>query len=188
VPSVVVIAGCNKEIAKPPHEGDRTSGPSGGGGGAVTIPTTGPTIADAGLVDGACTNLDVVGATVEGTGVNGDFTGSGGPIADGTYDLVQVSVYLGASGLGGPTGVTYQGAVRINGNVYESAIITSGTGAAGETTTLGTLTPSGVDSTASLVLSCPSGGLQSLLYSAQDTGLTLYNTSTKIAFVLRQRP
>jgi hypothetical protein len=178
---------CTKHIDKPPHEGDRESGPSGGGGGEIP-----GVISDSGIGfdsgdGGLCTDLDITAATVEENGVNGDFTGSGGAIIDGTYDVVEVRLYLGPSGIGGPTGITYQGAVRINGTVYESAINVGGTGGSGETTKRGTLTPSGADSTATLSLTCPAAETDNVTYSAQPNGLTLYNVQTKIALVLRPR-
>jgi hypothetical protein len=186
--SALGTAGCHKKIDMPPHEGDRSSGPSGGGEG-----TAAPTLTDGGLlVDGdagLCTDLDIVAPLVDEDGQNGDFTGSGGTITDGTYDIVEAHVYLGPSGIGGPTSTTYQGAFRINGTAIEDAVITTAPGSpAAETTESGTLTPSGTDATATLVLVCPFAASETISYSSPGSGsLTLYFPTKKVAFVLRLR-
>lgn len=180
--------GCQKKIDKPP-EGDEGNNPTSNsaGGGSVNNP-----VGDGGLIDGdagVCTNLDIVAPLVDQDGLNGDFTGSGGTINDGTYDIVEAHVYLGPSGVGGPTSTTYQGAFRLNGTSFEGAVITTAPGSpAAETTESGTLTPSGTDATAVLVLTCPVTAAETISYSSPGTGsLTLYFPSQKVAFVLRPR-
>jgi hypothetical protein len=180
--------GCQKKIDKPPLEQDGHDGPGAVGGGSVVNPPV-----DGGLlVDGdagLCTDLDIVAPLVDEDGLNGDFTGSGGTITDGTYDIVEAHVYLGPSGVGGPTSTTYQGAFRINGTSIEDAVITTAPGSpAAETTESGTLTPSGTDATAALVLTCPFAAAETVSYSSPGSGsLTLYFPARKVAFVLRLR-
>jgi hypothetical protein len=184
---LAVVAACNHEIKKPPHEPDRNSGPTGSGGGGYVNPTdaSSPSTEDG----GACTDLEITGSVIDENGVNGEFTAVGGVILDGTYDIVEARLYLGASGLGGPTSTTYQGSVRINGTSYESAVIAAAPGAPSvETRSKGTLNPDGADAGAALELTCPVGSNEDLTYTATGDSLTLYNPSTKVALVLRQRP
>jgi hypothetical protein len=185
---LLVAAACHKELEKPPHEGDRNSGPSGGAAGTEP-PTTAGGDAATPLADGGCTDLEITGTVVDEQAVNGDFIATGGDLLDGTYDLVQAQLYLGPSGLGGTTSTTYQGSVRINGTSYESAIITTAPGA--PTTAdreLGVIAPDGSDAGVGLVISCPSTVSESLSYSSNSGNLTLYFPTTKLALVLRQRP
>jgi hypothetical protein len=162
------------------------------GGGVVT--GGGSRISDAGTdarADaGACTTLDIGGAQVDQQGVVGDPpAGSGGTVLDGTYDMIEARLYVGAAGAPGVTGNRFQATLRITGGTMERAVIfTSNAGGSTRSFVSGTLTVSGPNAT--YAIACPNPTQESLAISVLSggTSLTLTNQVTKEAFVWSKRP
>jgi len=71
-----------------------------------------------------CNSLTNVGAVVQQMYVATDaVTGTGGTIAAGTYVLTAAAVYVGANGNSGPTGLTLQDTLAIDGSgAYERVL------------------------------------------------------------------
>jgi hypothetical protein len=179
---------CSSEAPKRPAVlTDGTGGPtvSGGSGGGDAGPS------DAGVVDsgdgGACTDLETSSVEVDQNAVTGDVpAGTGGTITDGEYDLTDATVYVGVSGLPGPTGTRYRETLRITGTKLERVlVITTSAGATSTTASSGLLMPSGTSAT--IALTCPAGLQETVTYSATATGLTLSNLVTKESFVFSKR-
>jgi hypothetical protein len=183
-----VLGACKSDPVRPPHEGDRESGPGGAGGGA-----TGPVVADSGTTPtadgGTCNDLAVTGDLVDENAIAGDFAGTGGAILDGTYNLIEAQLYLGGSSTAtpGPTNRSYKGTIHIAGTAYESVLVTQTGGANGaEVRSSGTLTNDGT--TATLTLTCPAASQERLNYAVTGTGLTLSNAVSRVTFVFAKAP
>jgi hypothetical protein len=188
--ALFAFGGCSKTPVRPPHEGDRSSGPAGGGGEFIPLTDGGvPGVLTDGGDAGDCTDLANTGLVVDENAVAGDFAAAGGEIADGTYNIVEAQLYLGASGgFPGPTNRSFQGSIRVTGGKYESVLVTRTAGVAGaEARSEGTLTANGASS-ATLALTCPTGSEEQLAYSVTATGLTLSNTATRETFVFAKAP
>jgi hypothetical protein len=72
---------------------------------------------------GACNAFDNVGQLVDQLGQNGDPpVETGGAIVDGTYELTSDTIFVGAGGVGGPTGVQVQATIEVTAGVLERAI------------------------------------------------------------------
>jgi hypothetical protein len=186
---VCAAVACSSDPVRPAYEDGRQSGPSGGsGGGGATLSDAGGRIASDAGDAGACTDLANTGLVVDETAVNTDFVGVGGSIVDGTYNIVEVRLYVGASGTPGPTNRTHQGSIRVTGSTYESVIVarTAG-GPAPEVRNQGTLSPNGTNA-ATLELTCPTTSQEQLTYSAATNTLTIFNSGTKLAFTMTKRP
>lgn len=180
---------CASDPVRPPIEDDRRSGPVGtsAGGSPGTSDGGVQPIRDAG---GLCTDLQGSSAIVDEIALVDDFIGAGGPLADGTYNIIEARLYLGntGSGLPGPTNRSYQGSIRISDTRYESVLVTRTGGVAGpEVRTSGTLTGDGTTG-ATLALTCPSPAQDRYTYSATANGLTLSNPVTRVTFVYAKAP
>jgi hypothetical protein len=117
--TLVLVFACSSDPKKPPPASDGTFG-GGGGGGGVSEAGGGEGGIDGGVDGGVCTVLPNTGVLVPKLGVAQDPPPqTGGTIADGTYDLKDVAVYLGATGVGGPTGLEYKESIRITGGTLE---------------------------------------------------------------------
>src|SRR5690606_39693 len=119
-------AACKDDPERPPaasDTGQATGGGSGGGGGGPGGDGGGSSSGGegGGGDSGAACNALVNDANViDQNGIVGDpLTGTGGTIADGTYELTTAEVYVGGGGVPGPTGVTYRGVLRITGGQIE---------------------------------------------------------------------
>ena len=128
--------------------------------------------------------------TVSPHGVVGDPpAGSGGTVLDGTYDMIEARLYVGAAGAPGITGNRFQATLRITGGTTERAVIfTSNAGGTTRSFVSGTLTVSGPNAT--YAIACPNPTQESLAISVLSSGtsLTLTNQVTKEAFVWSKRP
>jgi hypothetical protein len=184
------LAACASDPVRPPNEGDRKSGPTGTGGGSGGGTKDGGTTPDTDSGLGTCTDLTNKGAVVDENAIAGDFVGTGGAILDGTYDVIEARLYLGAgsTAVPGPTNRSYKGTIRVEGTTYESVLVTQTGGVdAPEVRTKGTLTADGT-SAATLALSCPSASQERLNYSVSGTGLTLSNAASRVTFVYAREP
>ncbi len=186
--SVVGLVGaCSDPAPKPaPAEPGMTVGSSGGGGGGGGGTGEGGTTTDGGFDGGeagVCHDVANTGALVDRIAISADPpVASGGTIADGRYDLSAYSVYVGAQGVGGPTGITAKASLRIAGGKIDEIIELGGTG---KTSTVSTR--SSVYTVASATFAetdiCPVGGAgRQLQFTANDPVLTLTDLTSKEAF------
>jgi hypothetical protein len=159
------------------------------------LPSDGGTLdanADGG---GTCTDLSTAGTNVVAENAVADTLapGTGGNITDGTYNLIQVTLYQGTGG-GGPTGNTFQGTIRITGTTFERVLVEQATGGTPvESRVSGTITTSDAGTTsATLALTCPTAAGEQLTYTVVDTAqpisLTLSNLTSKESFVFSKLP
>lgn len=186
------LGACQDDPKRPPvsEGGSITPGTSGGGGGSDGGPADGGNTGDQ-----PCTDLENSTDFVEQLAVlDGVPTGSGGQIADGTYYLSDARFYLGTTSTSQPglTGTNYQGSIRISEQgtfiERETAISFNGIdgGASSSSSVSGTITPSGVNAT--INISCPAAGTESVTYTALSNSLTLSNLTTKESFVYTKQP
>lgn len=183
--AALIGSACADDPRRPPVTNDAVGGNSGGA-------TVDAGAARDGAVDGdaaaSCTELEATGSIIDQNAVNIDQNaGTGGVIADGTYDLTSASLHVGAAGLPGPTGSSYQGSIRFDGGSFERVIVfRSSAGASTETRTSGTFTTIGPSAT--LSATCPSAGQEQLSYSVATTSVTFANLATKESFIFTSRP
>jgi hypothetical protein len=189
--SLAVFA-CKEDEKRPPAASDigqttSSGSPSGGGssgsngeGGAVDSGDTG----DA----GSCNTLDNDGNVVDQNRIVGDPpTGTGGQIADGTWELTEAAIYVGASGTPGPSGVTYKGVLRLTlGKLERVTEQTANQGANPITTrTFGDLVAGG--STFTVTQSCPAPFQDQYTYSVLNNTLNITSLITKESFTFTLR-
>lgn len=159
--------------------GGSSSGGGGDGGGSV----------DAGVDSGAvCNTLTNDGNVVDQNRVVGDpQTGTGGTIPDGTYELTQAQVYVGASGTPGPSGVTYRGVLRLtSGKLERVTELTASQGATPiETRTFGDLVAGG--SSFTVTQTCPAPFQDQYTYSVLNDTLNITSLITKESFTFTLR-
>jgi hypothetical protein len=187
---VGVVAACSDPAPKPaPSVSGSTSPPNISGGGGEGGADSGR---DGGAPDGGdggiCTDVTIRGALVDRTGVVGEPpVATGGTIADGSYDLTQDTVYVGAGGVGGPTGITIKATIRIAGGKLDEHFQIGGTGkTTTETTTSSLYTATGATLAATRI--CPAGtGGKQFQFTAVDTVLTLTDVALKEAFTFTKR-
>lgn len=180
---------CSDDPKRPAVLTDGPARPGMGSGGGTGTGDGGSSEAGTTAGDGGtCTDLENTGFVVDENVVN-DYlpAGTGGTIADGTYDIAQVRLHQGAGALPGPTGNSYQGSIRVTGATYERVVVfKSSAGAGSEVRSTGTLTPSGINAT--ITLTCPSPTQEQVTYSALNDTLTVSNLVTKASFVFTKRP
>ena len=157
-----------------------------GGGGASG--DGGSSAGEGGDDGGVCTDLANTGQLVDRTGVQGEPpTSTGGTVVDGNYDLTAYAVYVGASGVAGPTGITAKASLRIGAGKVDEIIEVGGTG---KTTTVKSARSAYSASGATFAETqlCPATGAGAQFqFTAQDTILTLTDLSTKEAFTFTKR-
>lgn len=191
--ATVVAPGCKDDDSRPPVANDIGNSPTGGGGGGGGGAGDGGNGADSGGLDsgsdaGACNALPNDGNVVDQNRVVGEPpTGTGGTIADGTYELTGAEVYVGASGVPGPSGVTYQGVLRLaNGKLERVTTMTPSQGATPiETRTFGDLVAGGTSFT--VTQSCPAPFQDQFTYSVLNTTLNITSLITKESFTFTLR-
>jgi hypothetical protein len=184
---LLVAAACSDPATKPgPAVVTGTPPVTGGGGGGGS--DGGTDGGDAGDDAGVCTDLANTGTLVDRTGVQGDPpTSTGGTVVDGTYDLSAYTVYVGTSGVAGPTGITAKASIRIGAGKIDEVLELGGTGK----TTTTTATRSGYAASGATFAEtqlCPATGAGAQLqFTASDTLLVLTDLSTKEAFTFTKR-
>jgi hypothetical protein len=187
---LVGIAGaCSDPPTKPAPavQGNTTVGGGGGGGG-------GEGGADSGLDASSdaearvCTDVPLTGQTVDRVGVVGEPpVATGGTVVDGVYDLTDYTVYVGAGGVGGPTGITAKATIRISGDKLDEVIELGGTGKTA-TTKRSSSAYSASGATIAETLLCPTtGGGKQVQFTANEPLLILLDPTLKEAFTFTKR-
>lgn len=185
------LLACKQDDPKPGYLGDGTSqvpvsiGTTEGGAPDSAIATDGA-VADGGDA-GACSEITLTGVLVDRIAIAFDPpVSTGGTVADGTYDLTLYQVYVGASGVGGPTGLTARSSLRIAAGKIDQIIQTGGST---PTTTLVTRSTFKATGTAIATTElCPQlGGGDQLQYTAADPTLILRDPVTKEEFTFAKR-
>lgn len=178
---------CSDPPERPPAGGGSLSGGSAGGGGGGG----GEGGVDSGTNDsgdgGVCNDLVIASQTVDRIGVLGEPpAGRGGTIVDGTYQLTDYSVFVGAGGVGGPTGITAKGAIRITAGTLDELYEFGGSG--NPSVRSASSTYSATAATFATTELCPRAGVGATRqYTSNDTVLVLTDTATKEAFTFTKR-
>jgi hypothetical protein len=189
-PLAVIIA-CSDPPNRPPAGGDGTVKVPGAGGGAEGGGGEGGIDggADANGVDASPCNADLVltGQIVDRIGVTGEPpVATGGVIMDGTYDLTALSVYVGISGVGGPTGITARSTINITAPRIDQVLELGG---AGKTPTQmrrsSTYGVSGAQFATTEI--CPTGQALSRQFTVTGSTLVLTDLLTKEEFTFTKR-
>jgi hypothetical protein len=183
-----LVAACTEQTDRPPTavvSGDPPTASGGGGGGGRSDGGSG---SEGGADGGACTDLTNTGTLVDRTGVPGDPpTALGGTVVDGDYDLSAYTVYVGVSGVAGPTGITAKSTIRISGGKIDQVLELGGTGKT-TTTTASRSAFSASGATFAETELCPSTGAgRQLQFTAADPILTLTDATSKEAFTFTKR-
>jgi hypothetical protein len=189
---VGVVAACSDPAPKPGAAvvGNTPTPNIAGGsseGGADSGTEGGKTVVDSGD-GGVCNDVAITGVLVDRTAVVGEPpVATGGTIADGIYDLTLDTVYVGAGGVGGPTGITVKATLRIAGGKLDEHIQIGGTGkTTTDTTSSSVFTATGATLAATDI--CPAGGGgKQLQFTALDTSVTLTDVTLKEAFTFTKR-
>lgn len=183
------FAACSDPPAKPGAAipGSTPSGGGSGGGGGSGADSG--LDADSAATDGgACNDVDNKGVLVDRVAVLGDPpVAMGGTIATGEYDLTSYTVYVGATGVSGPTGITAKASVRVGASAFDEALELGGTGKTATTSTVSSkYTASGA--TLAMTELCPSAGVgRQVQFTSTDTSLTLTDLTSKEAFTFVKR-
>lgn len=188
--AAIGLPGCSDDPQRPPPAGTGSftggggAGGGGGGGGSDGGTTDAGDAGDAGVVCNTLANATLV---VDRNGILGDPpVSTGGTIAEGRYELTDYRIYVGAGGLGGPTGVTASSAMVVSGGKMEQ-VLTVG----GNTPTVERRVITSYNATASTLLRtniCPANGAAAQYqYTASDGSITITDTVSKEAFVFTKR-
>lgn len=189
VGSASVLA-CSDPPEKPPIGG---AGPPilPGGGGTPTgeggAPRDGGDAAtDDGGDGGVCNDLVNAGQVIDRVGIVGEPPlARGGVIVDGTYSLTDYSAYVGAGGIGGPTGLTARATIRITGTKLEELFEFGGSGNPSVRSVTGGFSATGA--TFAITGSCGANGSRQLQFTANDPVLVLTDLASKEAFTFTKR-
>lgn len=185
---------CKDDPNRPPAASDTGQAPTtgaGGGGGANADGGNEGGLADAGTDSGdagVCNTLANDADVVDQNRIVGDPpTGTGGNVADGTYELTSADLYVGASGTPGPSGATFQGVIRITAGTFERTMnVVANQGAAPiESRSIATYTAAGTTFTATQ--SCPAPFQDQYTYSVVGNTLNLTSLLTKESFTFTLR-
>lgn len=187
--AAIGLPGCSDDPQRPPPASTGSfsgggGGAGGGGGGSDGGTTDGGDAGDSGLVCNTLANATVV---VDRNGIVGDPpVSTGGAIAEGRYELTEYRIYVGAGGLGGPTGVTASSAILVASGKMEQ-VLTVG----GNTPTVERRVITSYNATASTLLRTnvcpPDGAAAQYQYTASDGSITITDTVSKEAFVFTKR-
>jgi len=177
-----VAVGCADPEPKPPA-GTGSSVPVGGGGSSLEGGSDASTAIDSGV----CNNIVNEGLTIDRIGVVGEPpVTQGGVVAEGTYRLTDYTLYVGAGGIGGPTGLTAKATIRLAGGKFDEIIELGGSGNPSVQSTSNAYSAAGA--TLALNELCPTttAGKQ-FQYTSNDPVLLVVNLSTKEAFTFTKR-
>lgn len=184
---VSALVACSSDPQRPPPAGDGQTVGAGAGGGSTTKDggsSDAAIDADSGQVCNTIANATLV---VDRTGIVGDPpVGTGGTITDGRYELTEYRIYVGAGGIGGPTGVTASSAMTVASGKMEQVLKLGGNTPATEKRVI-----TAFNATASTLLRtnvCPSDGAAAQYqFTANDASIIITDTLSKEAFVFTKR-
>ncbi len=187
VPLLVVVA-CSSDPHRPQPAGigESSSGlPAGGGKTDGGTSDGGVDAGDAGAV--VCNTLANATTVVDRIGVVGEPpVSTGGTITDGRYELTDYKLFVGAGGVGGPTGVTGKSAIVVASGRMEQVVEIGGNSPAVERRTITTFNTTG--STLLRTNVCPANSAAAQYqYTASDAVFTITDTVSKEAFVFTKR-
>lgn len=182
---------CSEPIEKPPAGGGSVGGGSVGGGGGSSSEGGADGGTDSGNFDagdgGVCNDLVATGQVIDRIGIAGEpAAGRGGTIVDGEYNLTDYTVFTGAGGAGGPTGITAKAVIRIAGGRLDELYEFGGSGNPSVRSVSGSYAATAA--TFATTQACPRVGLAGTLqYTANDPLLVLTDPATKEAFTFTKR-
>lgn len=183
---------CKGDPDRPPVSGDTgespTNGAGGGGGNRDGSASEGGSADSGDGAAAACNTLVNDGNVVDQNRIVTDApTGTGGTIADGTYELTAADIYVSAGGTPGPSGVTYRGVLRLTSGKLERVMeMTPNQGATPiEARSFGELTAGG--STFTVLQSCPAQFQDQYTYSVQGNTLNITSKITSESFTYTLR-
>lgn len=182
-PFAAVLA-CSDPPSKPePAVGGKPIMGGGGGGG----PDGGSDVAND-SDGGVCNDIMSTAVVIDKTGLQGDPPmPTGGIIADGFYDLTDYSVYVGLSGIAGPTGITARASIRIANGRIDEVLELGGVGKTSSITrTSGTFGATGSTFVETITCGPVLGGKQ-VQYTSTNASLLLVDLTTKEAFTFTLR-
>jgi hypothetical protein len=186
-------AACSSKESRPAAAGDGTAAVPNNAGtteGGVDASLRDSAV-DTGTADSgaACNDVVLTGVLVDRIGFNSSDSppvGVGGTVVDGTYDLTSYSVYVGAGGVAGPTGISARGSIRISGGKLDE--ITEFSGSGPTTQVRKSSGYSAASATFATTEICPNvGGGSQRQFTATDPLLTLTDMVTKEAFTFTKR-
>ncbi len=183
----MLVAACEDPPPKPPIEDSPAGRQVAGGssdGGVITVVDSGVKDSSTPVDAGACTDVSAESATINQQAIIGDVPqGTGGTIADGTYQVTDATFYVNVSGVPGLTGASYQGRIRVTGTTFERHLIfKSSSGAVAETLVKGTFVQGG-GGNATLSLTCPFATQESVSFSVNGASVVLSNLVTKESLI-----
>lgn len=188
VGSASVVA-CSDPPEKPPVGGGGPPILPGGGGiptGEGGVPRDGGDGGRDGGEGGVCNDLVNAGQVIDRVGIVGEPpVARGGVVADGTYSLTDYTVYVGAGGIGGPTGLTAKATIRITGTKLEELFESGGSGNPSVRTTTSGFSAAGA--TFAITGSCGVLGTRQFQFTSNDPVLTLTDLASKEAFTFTKR-
>ncbi|MBX3191980.1 MAG: hypothetical protein KF819_33625 [Labilithrix sp.] len=180
------LGACKEEEQRPAPAESGGGGPSPGGGGGSSREGGVDDGGAEGGDGGTCNDVLLPSAVIDRIAVNGDPpVATGGAIAEGTYDLTQLDVYVGIGGLPGPTGIAAQSAIVVTGTTIDQVIRYSGNAAPEELRVTYAYATS--SATLSLTGVCPLGGAASRQYSSNGFTLVITDTASKEVFTFTKR-
>lgn len=181
------INGCKEEEPKPPVETSPATPKPTPGGSTTEAGTSdggkegGNTTADADA-GGVCTDLAASTAVINEIAVQGDPpVGLGGALLDGTYNITDAQRFVGAAGVPGVTGASYQGSLRLSAGatvLERHVIFKNASGAASELVHKGSFIP-GTGGNGTVSLTCPTLTQESVSYTVNGNNLIISNLVTK---------
>jgi hypothetical protein len=187
---VSAVGACSDPPAKPAAGGGSIVGGSaaGGGGNAEGGADGGTDASGFDAADGGvCNDLVASGLVIDRIGVAGEPpAGRGGTIVDGEYNLTDYTVFTGAGGAGGPTGITAKAVLRIAAGRLDELYELGGSG--NPSVRSSSSTYGATAATFAITEQCPQlGAGATLQYTANDPLLILTNPATKEAFTFTKR-
>ena len=186
--AAVGLPACSSDVERPPPAGTGLANPGGGAGGGSTVKDGGSTDAgDAGDSGVVCNTLANATLVVDRIGIVGEPPiSTGGTISEGRYELTEYRIYVGAGGLGGPSGVTASSAIVVASGKMEQVLTIGGNSPTTERRVITSYNATG--STLLRTNVCPANGAAAQYqYTASDGGITITDTVSKEAFVFTKR-
>lgn len=184
--TLALLLACKDDETKPPV----TDAFSGGAGGGSPTSEAGAPVGDSGTT--VCSTATIMPTVVDQQSVSANLpTANGGTIQDGTYDLEVDAIYVGAGGLGTPTGVSIASTIVITGNRFERLDrVVDASNVSTPSVASGTFQLAGASG--AVAFTCPLTLNEAFSFTAgsdagSDDSLTLYRSTTNEARTYRRR-